>query len=959
MAYESESLQVGGDPNDSKSSANLLSVGEWMRGNLASVDDVDFFKFTIASPGLLTLNFDGADPKRSAISWKIDVLDANLDYVRTLSSTAAGTQLTAAAGSTSKSITVSGLTTAAKAGDRFTTVTTSADSKIYTVVEATVLKSGSQTLTLDSDWTATTDTTILFDPAQLSATGALSSLSTTIAQAGTYYLKVSSAAFTDTTYAFKLGFEGALETDLNTTKEQAVTENSRLVPDLFHQGQVSTSDTDVWLLSTASGGTFKLDFAAGSNDANTAFNLKVETWTRANGTDVLTGVTSRGQAVSGAVTGSKSIEIDSTAYPNSTSFVVTVTATSVSGSATGAYTLKASGSGLDINDTPLIQVGSYTSGKPDELLDLSQLTSVSVGAGKELALSSLLSASDADDQTLTYKFTLVPGTNSSASGSIKLKQSDGSWTSYTNGAAMAAADLAKAYVVADSNLGALQLDAQVVDSSGLPDNSGTSGLVRLKLQVVSSAAGVTTGDDGSLSLTEGTVSGSAGYEEALTFKLNEAPGTDEVVTLRLVDTDKQLILDKTALTFNASNYNQTQTVKVRALSDNKDEGSHTAKLNFTLTSNTSGSSYSGLQLNALTFTLADPSNSVATGSVTVSGDSKQGQEITADTSAVADADGVGNFNYLWQRTKDDGVNWTDISNATNDTYTLALADALGKVRVVVSFIDGKGNLETLNSAATDIVEAGNVPPTTTDSEVLVLPKTGFEYHFKLADFPFADDNSTDSFASITLLNLPTGSLLRYAGQAITTGSSGFSIDRADISKLSFALPDGKVSGDVVINFSFQVVDSAGGVSETHILSAKVDQLATAVYMTPGTSFETSGLTSYAKSTGLSSRMSNPVGLDASLKLADGTSSALVSLVVDNSLDANGYWVKDTAGYWVNLATEVGKSEGLTTLKVQIEDGGKYDIDVTPGEVSQTAVIAHMPLSVVGVTPDTTEDGHWF
>lgn len=59
MAYESESLLVNGDPNDSKQSANLIDLGDWMYGSLASVDDVDYFKFTLETAGLLKLSFTG------------------------------------------------------------------------------------------------------------------------------------------------------------------------------------------------------------------------------------------------------------------------------------------------------------------------------------------------------------------------------------------------------------------------------------------------------------------------------------------------------------------------------------------------------------------------------------------------------------------------------------------------------------------------------------------------------------------------------------------------------------------------------------------------------------------------------------------------------------------------------------------------------------------------------------
>lgn len=961
MSYESESQFVNGDPNDSKQSANLINVGDWLYGNLASVDDVDYFKVTLDTPGLLKLNFSGGDLTRSATSWKIDLLDANLDFVRTLATSAKGT-LTASRGDTSRSITVTGLTSAANAGDKFTLVTSGADAQIYTVVEATTLKGGSQKLTLDADWTPTADTTILFDPARLLAAGGSSSLSANIAQAGTYYLKVSAAAFTDASYGLRLGFDSAIESDLNNTKEQAVQENNRLVSGLKHQGTTLISDTDVWLLSTAQAGAFTLDFAAGSADASTKFNIKVEAWTKVNGADVLTGVTSQGQLVSGAVSGSTTIQIDAAANNKASAYVVTVTSTSVASGGTAAYTLKASGDALDLNDAPLIQVGSYTSGRPDEFVDLRTLVNLAVGQTKQIALSSFFAATDADasaGQTLTYKFTLSAASQSNATGSIKIKQTDGSYTSYTNGASMTADELSKAYIVAGSGLGDLQLDAQAFDSSGLPDNSGTSSLVRLKVRVVSSAADVTIGTDGQLQLVEGVASGSAGYEEALTFKLAEAPAAGETVTLRLVDTDKQFVLSQTVLTFDDTNYNKTNTVNVKALNDSSVEGAQQkARLNFTLSSSSGTSAYTGLSVDALTFTIADPSNTAASATLTLKTDVNQGETLSVDTSSVTDADGLGALNYEWQRS-DDGSTWTSIANASAASYTLAPADAGAKVRVVVSFVDGKGNLESLTSSATDAVVGSNVSPTSEDTSVSLAAKTAWVYHFKSGDFPFLDPNAGDSLDSVTLLNVDSNSLLRYDGNAISSDNGGFEISRANLSKLTVAVPSGKSVGDVLETLSFQVSDASGGSSDTQTMSLVLDDWLKVYDPTAGVGAELTGFNAYAKTSGLHVRMVSAVGVDVSLTLAQGQTQGAFDLNVDSSLNANGYWVKDDAGFWVNLATEVTQGDGVTTLHVQLVDGNAYDTDTSTGGVADSGVVTQMPLSVVGITPDATEDGHWF
>ena len=96
-----------------------------------------------------------------------------------------------------------------------------------------------------------------------------------------------------------------------------------------------------------------------------------------------------------------------------------------------------------------------------------------------------------------------------------------------------------------------------------------------------------------------------------------------------------------------------------------------------------------------------------TGTVAITGTATENQTLTADTSGLADADGLGTFSYQWQR---DGAN---IGGATNATYTLGDADVGAAIRVVVSYTDGQGFAETSTSAPTSAVGAVNDPHTGT------------------------------------------------------------------------------------------------------------------------------------------------------------------------------------------------------------------------------------------------------
>ena len=104
---------------------------------------------------------------------------------------------------------------------------------------------------------------------------------------------------------------------------------------------------------------------------------------------------------------------------------------------------------------------------------------------------------------------------------------------------------------------------------------------------------------------------------------------------------------------------------------------------------------------AATAAAAARPNSLATGAPTISGTAQVGETLTADTSGIADEDGLTNasFAYQWQA---DGA---DISGATDSSYTLAVDDESKVISVKVSFSDDAGNEEESTSAATAAVEA--------------------------------------------------------------------------------------------------------------------------------------------------------------------------------------------------------------------------------------------------------------
>ena len=95
----------------------------------------------------------------------------------------------------------------------------------------------------------------------------------------------------------------------------------------------------------------------------------------------------------------------------------------------------------------------------------------------------------------------------------------------------------------------------------------------------------------------------------------------------------------------------------------------------------------------------------ATGAPTISGTAEVGQMLTADTSTIADSDGLTNVVYQYQWLSDDGSSVTEIGGATGSTYTLQADDVGATIKVQVSFSDDADNPESLTSAATAAVSA--------------------------------------------------------------------------------------------------------------------------------------------------------------------------------------------------------------------------------------------------------------
>ena len=89
-------------------------------------------------------------------------------------------------------------------------------------------------------------------------------------------------------------------------------------------------------------------------------------------------------------------------------------------------------------------------------------------------------------------------------------------------------------------------------------------------------------------------------------------------------------------------------------------------------------------------------NDSPTGGVTVRGVMRENEVLSADTSTLADEDGLGPLSYQWFRSG------SAIDGATSSSYTLTQTDVGAVVGVVVSYTDAYSNAESVDDHRIDV-----------------------------------------------------------------------------------------------------------------------------------------------------------------------------------------------------------------------------------------------------------------
>jgi hypothetical protein len=798
MAYEQEHPLINGASNNTAASTPDTLGGGWIFASLSSSTDVDYFKVSTVSAALIRLDLSNLLVTDTAY-WNLSLLNSSGDYVTSVSSSVNGVPLVEGA-NTGTTLAVNGLTSAVPVGSRFTFSTNAADTTIYTVTSATTPNSGTSTLTLDQAVPSglVANTALSFDPAQSlvkGVNGASASLTGQVSAAGTYFVKVSAASWSDAEYSVRATVLPTVESGGdNNSKDVAIasatTDQNRPVENAWMTGNLSdANDTDFWVFSTASmTGDIKIDFAAASGDNNSPeWEIKLTRW---SGNQPLTSL--QGVPLSATAGASKTFTIESAKYGTADTYVIEVVKASGVTVDTGAYQLRLSGTAPDLNDTPIITIDSVTSTLPYLRVLTGVNRSVKAAASdldadvqaSKVALSSLFSVSDADTgQAITsYNVALSKTSGDVLGSSITFVRSASSTTvGLSQTISLTAAEMATAYLLPGTGTGDLSLALQAFDSSGALDNSGASSVMLQTLRVVSSAVGVSVATDGTLSLEEGNSSST----ETLSLSLGTAP-TQNVKVYLEQDNNNRFDFGASVLTFSPTDFSTPQTVLVTARDNHFTEGLHSGQISFRVVS--ADSQYDGYNITPLAVTIVDPANHPPTGGISFTGTVVEDQVLMSATDLLVDADTLGTLVYQWQRSTNNGTNWADINAATSSSYKLGDADVGNAVRLVVSYVDGHGSTETVYSEKSSaVINVNDAPTLTAFASTVGTVAEDTQATITLTDLA-AQGNEADIDGTVTgfvVKAVSTGTLKIGASEGAATAWAATTNDLVDATHIAY------------------------------------------------------------------------------------------------------------------------------------------------------------------------------
>ena len=161
------------------------------------------------------------------------------------------------------------------------------------------------------------------------------------------------------------------------------------------------------------------------------------------------------------------------------------------------------------------------------------------------------------------------------------------------------------------------------------------------------------------------------------------------------------------------------------------------------------------------------SNTQAEGEPQINGIPEVGQTLSADTTAISDADGLENAVFQYQWLAEDA----DISGANGATYTVVSGDVGQAIRVRVAFTDDAGHEETLTSAPTVVTAGLQLQSATVDGAILTLTYSEvLDTGVTLGTTPFAVSVNGSS-RSLIGVGVGESNVLLFLSSAVEAGDT--------------------------------------------------------------------------------------------------------------------------------------------------------------------------------------------
>ena len=327
--------------------------------------------------------------------------------------------------------------------------------------------------------------------------------------------------------------------------------------------------------------------------------------------------------------------------------------------------------------------------------------------------------------------------------------------------------------------------------------------------------------------------------------------------------------------------------------------------------------------------LSLPANNPATGDPTIAttGTGMLGDELTAGTSGIMDADGLLDtleYEYQWVRENEDGTNREIIMGETSDTYRLTFDDFGKKVRVQVAFEDMLGGDEMRTSAAFPATDTVMGDPALLDVDVTSTPLQNPD-----------SLSEPDTYGAREHIEFTA----RFNTPVEVSGVPTFTFDLGGTDTVAHYY---RGSGTTELVFSYAVSGGTTGDEDTDGITWTANNLAGTIYA-EGTT-DTPALTHDAQSTALAGHKVD--GTDTTNQYATATVTAITVTSIPKLMEP-GTTLTNTYGAGEDILIRVTFSEAVAVegnpkFRFQMGDSGEtaaaVDADYDPERSTSTRLV---------------------